>query len=250
VQPQQRKPLPKPLKKKEEETYEQEPWIETPDTVVPENQRSLPEFIKELGWLPFGISFLAAGFSKELLLISPNLMVMQAEIIIGVVGYFSLAGALEEWAQSEMKAEAEKKQLAWDLLVASLKERVTIHTADIATEAFVKDLAHHWKASELEAAKYASIKAKHDARHEIVAQLENVARKEKAVQAAGTKVVASNLRKHVRQIWATPDKKLKDEAFRLALDNLLAPQPLDPKNSPVYGLYINYLHGGAQKARA
>jgi len=236
--------------KQEEEHFEQEPWVETPETLVAEHQRSIPEFIKELGWWPFGISILAAGFSKELILVSPGIMLGANEILIAIVGYFALAEPLESWAKAEIKAQNDKKQVAWDLLVESLKERIAIHKADIATEDFVKDLAHHWKASEIEAAKYNSIKAKHDARNEILGQLEAVARKERAVQAQGTKVVASDLRRHVRQIWGTPDRKLKDEAFRLALDNLLAPQPIDPKNSPVYGLYINYLRSGGQNQKA
>jgi len=232
--------------KKEEEQFEQEPWVETPDTVVPDHQRSIPEFIKELGWWPFGISIIAAGFSKELILVSPNLMLGATEILIAVAGYFALAEPMESYYRTETKSENDKRQVAWNLLVEALKERISILKADIATEAFVKDLALHWKASEIEAAKYSSIKAKHDARNDIVVQLEAVARKEKAVQAAGTKVVAGQLRRHVRQVWATPDRKLKDEAFRLALDSLLAPQPIDPKNSPVYGLYLGYLRGGNQ----
>jgi hypothetical protein len=240
-------------KQKEEEIVEQVPWVEAEEPAVPEHQRSIPEFIKELGWLPFGFLLGTALVSKELWLIGPGTILWGHIIGTSALFYFMLADAVEEYYKKSVAAEIAQYQNSWDLLVLSLKERIAIHKADIATEEFVKDLAKHWKASEIEAAKYGSLKAKHDARNEIVAQLEAIARKEKAVQAAGTKVVASALRSHVRQQWAAPDKKLKDEAFNLALNNLFTPQPIDPKTSPVFGLYLNYLRGNAkptQQARA
>jgi hypothetical protein len=238
------------LKKEDEEVVEQVPWVEAEEEVVPEHQRTVPEFIKELGWLPFGFLGLTIMFSKEYFLWSPHIVMTSQNVIAISLMYFLLADSAEEWASKKFADQITSEQNRWDLLTLSLQERIAIHKADIATEDFVKDLAKHWKASEIEAARYGSIKAKHDARNEIVAQLENVARKEKAVQAAGTKVVASALRSHVRQTWAAPDKKLKDEAFSLALNNLFTPQPIDPKASPVYGLYLNYLRSTKQQARA
>jgi len=235
--------------KKEEEIYEQEPWVEQEEVFVPEHQRSIPEFIKEWGWWPFTIFTFSIGLGKELYFADANLAILVVGTGISLFLYFAAADAIEEYANEVTNNHFRKQQVSWDLLTTSLQDRMAIHKADIATEAFVKDLALHWRASEIEAAKYASIKAKHDARNEIVAQLEAVARKEKAVTAAGTKVVASALRRYVRQIWSTPDKKLKEDAFNLALNNLLNPQPIDPKNSPVYGHYINYLHGNV-KVRA
>jgi len=237
--------------KKEEEIIEQIPWLEPEETQVPEHQRSLPEFIKEWGWTPFLALFLTAAVSKEILLWGPNIVYYFSFLIGTGTIYLSATDFVLETVEEERKKEILRYQNAWELLYASLAERVSIHKADIATEAFVKDLVHHWKASEIEAAKYSAIKAKHDARNEIVAQLEAIARKEKAVQSAGTKVVATALREHVREIWSAPDPKLKEQALKLAIDNLLNPQPIDPKQSPVYGLYINYLRGqGQSKAKA
>jgi len=243
----------KDSKKKEEEIYEQIPWVEPQESATPEHLRSIPEFIKELGWLPFGFLLGVSLFSKEILFFEPDVMGFHTVFLTGSAFYFMTADMLEEMYRDTVKEKMEREQNVWDLLSVSLKERVAIHKADIATEDFVKDLAHHWKASEIEAARYGSLKAKHDARNEILAQLEGIARKEKAVQAAGTKVVANALREHVRQQWLTPDPQLKEQAFSLALNNLLNPQPIDPKASPVYGLYLNYLRGNAkptQKARA
>jgi hypothetical protein len=237
-------------KKEEEEIIEQVPWVETEEAAVPEHQRSIPEFIKELGWLPFGFLFVVSGISKELLFISPSTVLLFNNFVAGSLIYFLLADAMEEFHKKSIATEMSHYQNSWDLLVLSLKERIAIHKADIATEEFVKDLALHWKASEIEAAKYGSLKAKHDARNDILAQLETIARKEKAVQAAGTKVVASDLRQHVRRQWAAPNKQLKDEAFNLALNSLFAPQAVDPKASPVYGLYLNYLRGNTKTQRA
>jgi len=67
---------------------------------------------------------------------------------------------------------------------------------------------------------------------------------------AGTKLVASQLREYVRDVWTSPDKALKEQALNLAVSNLFAPQPIDPKDSPVYGLYLNYLRGTKGKGQA
>jgi len=236
--------------KKEEEIIEQIPWLEPEDPQVPEHQRSIPEFIKEWGWTPFLGLLITAGFSKEILLLGPNVVYYVTFFIMFGTIYLGATDFVNEYVDEERKREIQRYQNAWELLYTSLGERVSIHKADIATEAFVKDLVHHWKASEIEAAKYSAIKAKHDSRNEIVAQLEAIARKEKAVQSAGTKVVASALREHVREIWSAPDPKLKEQALKLAIDNLLNPQPVDPKQSPVYGLYINYLRGQQAQTKA
>jgi len=241
--------------KKEEEIYEQVPWVDEHAPVTPEHQRSIPEFIKETGggWFPFLAFFTVISLSKEWMFFHMGDFTLYAVNAVVWGGlYFLTADAIEEYGEQLKNEDHQRDGNMWELLTLSLRERIAIHKADIATEDFVKDLAHHWKASEIESARYGSLKAKHDARNEILAQLEAIARKEKAVQAAGTKVVAGALREHVRQQWATPDPRLKEQAFNLALNNLFSPQPIDPKASPVYGLYLNYLRGTkpTQKARA
>jgi len=241
-------------KKQDEEIIEQVPWLEPEETHTPEHLRSVPEFIKELGWLPFLGFLAAAGFSKEILLWGPNVIYYLTFFLGASTLWLTVTDTITEFVDSERTKEIQQTQNSWELLTTALAERVAIHKADIATEVYVKDLVHHWKASEIEAAKYSAIKAKHDARNEILAQLEGIARKEKAVQSAGTKVIASALREHVREVWTAPDPKLKEQALNLAINNLLNPQPVDPRQSPVYGLYINYLRGTPKakqsKARA
>jgi len=239
-------------KEKEEEIYEQVPWVEKPGLVVPNHQRSIPDFIRELGWFPFAFLGMNAVLGKEIICMDAGLAYGLHFLTIATLAYVFLFDTVMDSFYAGAKVLARYHTNAHTLTAVSLKERVLAHKADVATEEFIKDLAHHWRASEIEAAKYNVLKAKHDARGEIIAQLETLQRKEKAVQSAGTKLIAHELREHVRELWTTPDRKLKDQALQQAINNLFNPVPVDPKDSPVYGLYLDYLRQtkGKQQARA
>jgi len=206
---------------------EQIPFLSEEDEIVPENLKSTPDFIKELGWYPFCGLLFTALLSKEFVQYGPDILYGAFSSSIMFLGYLYMADPIKKSAEAQMKFNRENEVAFFNSFVSLNKLKRDYQVADINAVGFLQDAQEHLKKSGPVVLEYHRQKELEQLTKNTVAELEGLWGREQAEQKKIAKQAVESIRSSARDL-AEKDSVLKVQAMEYAFANMFAERPLPP----------------------
>jgi len=177
----------------------------------------LGQVIKENGWYPFIGLGAAALFTKEILLVSPELLVMTDFMVLSFAAYVMGAEAVETALQKERAEYIDKVNATWDARIEIVKAHIESCKADLALPEVVTEANAAFVEANAAAAKARDLVARQKFRDATVSKLTGIYNKEQERLNAIREAVLTKSKEHVLAQVSTPAVKsaLLKEAITL-----------------------------------
>jgi hypothetical protein len=212
--------------------------VAAPVAVKAEENGDVADLINKYGKSTFWGMFAAILVSKEVFIIDAEFMLACEIGAFVLTGYVLTGDTLNKMSEEQDKATVAKFEAANDFMIEMFTQYKMVNSTLQNKPAVMKQYAEEYKSAIEAHAAYQTIKPAHAARASVLAALESIKVKEEHATAMAWQEAVDAATANVTAAFEG-DKKLEDEMFTLAVQNLGFSQPdTTEQNDPVKRLFM------------